>query len=235
MSNNSTVPATIARADFQYLHLITGLFVACLLIANTIAVKPLQFSFAVLPAGVVIFPLSYIFGDILTEVYGYARTRQVIWAGLCANVLMAFSYWIVVRLPAAAFWPNQTALAATLGPVPRIVVGSWIGYFAGEFLNSYVLARLKVVTRGRHLWVRLIGSTVVGQAVDTLAFTTIAFAGHWPLRSVWVAAASLYVFKVLYETAAMPISYVVVKFLKSAEGVDHYDLKTDFSPLRWGI
>jgi uncharacterized integral membrane protein (TIGR00697 family) len=234
MSNNSAVPAAIVRADFQYLHLITGLFVASLLIANTIAVKPLQFSFVVLPAGVVIFPLSYIFGDILTEVYGYARTRQVIWAGLCANVLMALSYWIVIRLPPAAFWPNQTALAATLGQVPRIVAGSWIGYFAGEFLNSYVLAKLKVVTRGRHLWMRVIGSTVVGQAVDTVAFTTIAFAGRWPLQTMWVAAASLYFFKVAYETAIIPITYIVVKFLKGAERVDHYDLETDFSPLRWG-
>jgi uncharacterized integral membrane protein (TIGR00697 family) len=233
MSNSATGQVDTARVNFQYLHLITGLFVASLLIANTVAVKPLQISWVVVPTGAIVFPLSYIFGDILTEVYGYARTRQVIWAGLCASVLMALSYWAAVRLPPARFWPNQAALAVTLGQVPRIVVGSWIGYFVGEFFNSYILAKLKILTSGRHLWARLLGSTMAGQAIDTSAFILIGFIGQWPLRTIWIAASCLYVFKVAYEGAVTPFTYFVVKFLKKAEGVDHYDLKTNFSPLHW--
>jgi queuosine precursor transporter len=235
MADDSSVHVKTARGDFQYLHVVTGLFVATVLIGNTVAVKPVQLSWVVLPAGAVIFPLSYIFGDVLTEVYGYGRARQVIWAGLCANILMALSYWLVIFLPAAPFWPNQSALVATLGQVPRIVVGSWVGYCGGEFLNSYVLAKLKILTHGRHLWARVIGSTLVGQALDTAAFMTTAFAGSWPWRSIGAAVACLYAFKVIYEVVAMPITYVVVKFLKRKEGVDHFDSRTDFSPLRWRV
>src|ERR1700685_2660262 len=152
--------------SFQYLNLIGGLFVATLLISNTISSKPWQMGPFVLPGGSILFPLSYIFGNVLTEVYGYTRARQVIWTGFVANALMAFAYWIVIALPPANFWSQGPAFNAALGQVPRIVLASLIAYLAGEFTNSFVLAKMKIWTNGRHLWTRTIGSTVAGQAVD---------------------------------------------------------------------
>src|SRR5438132_1265812 len=180
------------ETNFQYLNLIAGLFVATLLISNTTASKPWQVGPFVFPGGSILFPVSYIFGNVLTEVYGYARSRQVIWTGFIANALMALDYWITVILPPASFWSQQSAFAATLGQVPRIVCASLIGYLGGEFVNSFVLAKMKIWTGGRYLWTRTIGSTVTGQAVDTFAFLTIAFLGIWPLRYIILTGLSLY-------------------------------------------
>jgi queuosine precursor transporter len=219
-----------SQGEFKYLSLISGLFVATLLISNTTSGKLWQFWEFTFPAGVILFPVSYIFGNILTEVYGYARSRQVIWTGFAANTLMAVTYWIVIGLPPASFWKNQEAFALTLGQVPRIVFASLLGYLIGEFANSVVLAKMKIRTQGRHLWTRTIGSTIIGQAADTFTFIAIGFGGLWPLKYLAVTAGSLYGFKVLYEIAATPLTYAAVHFLKSREQIDYYDINTNFSP-----
>lgn len=221
------------QGEFYYLNLISGLFVATLLISNTTSGKLWQLGKFTFPGGVLLFPVSYIFGDILTEVYGYARSRQVIWTGFAANILMALAYWAVITLPPASFWKNQDAFALTLGQVPRIVFASFLGYLIGEFANSFVLAKMKIWTQGRHLWTRTISSTIVGQAVDTLTFVGVGFGGLWPLKYLFVTAGSLYGFKVLYEIGATPITYAIVRFLKEREQTDHYDINTNFSPFFW--
>jgi uncharacterized integral membrane protein (TIGR00697 family) len=247
MKKNSTPPfqrvanpetsqlASDTRAQFQYLDIFTGLFVATLIISNTTSAKPWQLGPFVLPSGSVLFPLSYLFGDVLTEVYGFARARRVIWIGFASNVLMVCTYWIVIALPPPAFWPNQSAYAVTLGQVPRIVLASFSGYLAGEFTNSIVLAKMKVFTGGRHLWARVLGSTVTGQAVDTFLFVTLAFGNVWPPKSIWLVGVSLYSFKVLYEAAATPFTYALIRHLKRVEGFDHFDVHTEFSPFRWEV
>jgi uncharacterized integral membrane protein (TIGR00697 family) len=214
---------------------IACLFVAVLMISNIAAQKLFALGPFTFSGGILLFPISYIFGDVLTEVYGYARSRQVIWAGLVCNLLMAAFLWIVVQLPPAQGWPLQEQFATVLYLVPRVVVASTIGYWAGEFANSFVLAKLKVLTSGRFLWVRTISSTAIGQGVDTVIFVLIAFAGIFPqdllVRAIW----SGYLFKVLYEAVATPITYVVVRFLKRAEGIDVYDRETNFTPFRLGL
>jgi uncharacterized integral membrane protein (TIGR00697 family) len=222
-----------SKTNFQYLNLISGLFVATLLISNTTSSKPWQMGPFVFPGGSILFPLSYIFGNVLTEVYGYARARQVIWTGFIASALMAFTYWAVIALPPARFWSQGPAFNATLGQVPRIVLASLIAYLAGEFTNSFVLAKMKIWTKGRYLWTRTIGSTVAGQAVDTSVFLGIAFLGVWPFQYVILTGFSLYLFKVIYEALATPATYAVVNFLKRKEGIDTYDVQTSFSPFRW--
>jgi uncharacterized integral membrane protein (TIGR00697 family) len=219
-----------SQGEFKYLGLIGGLFVATLLISNTTSGKLWQVWEFTLPAGVILFPVSYIFGDILTEVYGYSRSRQVIWTGFAANTLMAVAYCIVIALPPASFWKNQAAFALTLGQVPRIVFGSLLGYLVGEFANSVVLAKMKIWTQGHHLWTRTIGSTIIGQAADTFIFVAIGFGGLWPVKYLVLTAGSLYGFKVLYEIAATPITYAAVHFLKTREQIDFFDIGTNFSP-----
>jgi len=222
------------QGRFRYLSLIGGLFVATLLISNTTAQKPWQLGQFVFPGGSIVFPISYIFGDILTEVYGYARSREIIWTGFIANGLMALTYWIVIKLPPAQFWPNQGAFALTLGQGPRIVLASFVAYLIGEFANSFVLAKMKIRTQGRHLWARTIGSTIVGQGLDTFTFAVVGFIGVWPVKYVLLTGTSLYAFKVLYEIVATPVTYVIITFLKKREGIDHYDINTNFSPFLWG-
>jgi hypothetical protein len=219
-----------SQGEFKYLSLVAGLFVATLLISNTTSGKLWHVWEFTFPAGVILFPVSYIFGDILTEVYGYARSRLVIWTGFAANALMAVSYWIAIALPPASFWKNQAAFALTLGQVPRIVCGSLLGYLVGEFANSIVLAKMKIWTEGRHLWTRTIGSTIIGQAADTFLFVAIGFGGLWPVKYLVVTAGSLYGFKVLYEIAATPLTYAAVHFLKTKEQIDFFDIGTNFSP-----
>ena len=226
--------ATPARAaEYRYFTLVAGLFVATFLIANTTAAKLFQLGPLFFPGGIIIFPLSYIFGDVLTEVYGYARSRQIIWTGFAAEVLMAIAYAVVIALPPAPFWTHQAAFETVLGQVPRIVVGSIAGYLVGEFVNSFVLAKMKVWTKGRYLWSRTIGSTIAGEGVDTVFFILIAFGGVWPAGQLIITALSVYIFKVVYEILATPLTYLVVGFLKRHEGVDHYDIGTRFSPFRW--
>ena len=219
-----------AYPGHRYFAFIASAFVATLLISNIAAQKLIPVGPFVFTGGILLFPITYVFGDVLTEVYGYARTRQIIWAGFGANALMAAFLALVVALPAAPGWELQEAYAVALGLVPRIVVASIIGYWAGEFANSFVLAKLKVATEGRRLWVRTIGSTVVGQGVDTAIFTVVAFAGVLPASVLFTALWSGYLFKVVYEAVATPVTYLVVYRLKAAEGVDVYDRETSFTP-----
>ncbi|MBG7617290.1 MAG: queuosine precursor transporter, partial [Chloroflexi bacterium] len=191
---------------------IAALFVTCLITANTIAVKIFSLGSIALPAAVIVFPLSYIFGDILTEVYGYRMARRVIWLGFLCNLVFVTFVWLGQQLPSASFWGGQEAYDAILGYTPRILLASFAGYLVGEFINSYILAKLKVVTKGRWLWLRTIGSTVVGQGLDTALFIVIAFGG----TSLFVADMILWhwLAKVTIEVAATPLTYKVVNFLK---------------------
>jgi uncharacterized integral membrane protein (TIGR00697 family) len=223
----------VRTGEFRYLGVISGLFIASLLISNTIAGKPWELGRFVFPAGTILFPMSYIFGDVLTEVYGYARTRQVIWTGFLANILMVCVYVMAIALPPANFWSNQNAFSVILGQVPRVVLASFVAYLIGEFANSFVMAKMKIWTGGRHLWARTIGSTIIGQGLDTFAFIVIGFLGVWPAKYIFFTGLSVYTFKVLYEIVATPATYIIVRFLKKREHIDFYDDKTNFSPLAW--
>jgi queuosine precursor transporter len=186
-------------------------------------------------AGILFFPVSYVLGDVLTEVYGYARARRCIWAGFCALLFMAFMAWVVVALPPAASWTGQAAYEQVFGQVPRIVFASIIAFWAGEFVNSYVLARMKVWTRGRHLWMRTIGSTVVGQGVDSLIFYPLAFYGVWASDTLITVLLTQWALKVGWEALLTPVTYAAVGWLKRREGVDVYDEETNFTPFRAGV
>ncbi len=214
----------------KYFSFISSLFVATLLISNTVASKLFSLGPLIFTGAIFVFPISYIFGDILTEVYGYTRSRQIIWTGFFALFMMSLIYWIVGLLPPAQIWPYQQAYESILGVVPRITLASLIGYWAGEFSNSFVLAKLKIWTSGRYLWVRTISSTIVGEGVDTMLFVLIGFFGKFPTNILIITIISGYLFKVLYEVIATPITYKLVKFLKKKEGMDHYDYATNFNP-----
>lgn len=214
----------------KYFSIISSIFVAVLLISNTVATKLFSLGPFIYTGAVLIFPLSYIFGDILTEVYGYSRSRKIIWTGFGCLILMSLVYWVVGLLPPAPGWNNQEAYNLVLGIVPRIVFASIIGYFAGEFSNSFVLSKMKILTKGKHLWTRTIGSTIVGEGVDTVLFVFIAFAGILPTSVLTVAALSGYMFKVGYEIIATPVTYAVVGFLKRKEGIDTFDYGISYNP-----
>lgn len=218
------------KESLKYFSIISTLFVATIMISNTVATKLFSLGPLIFTGGVLIFPITYIFGDILTEVYGYSRSRKVIWTGFAALIFMSLAYWIVGLLPSAPTWQNQDAYVSILGLVPRIVFASIIGYWAGSFANSFVLAKLKLYTKGRHLWTRTIGSTIVGEGIDTTLFVTIAFYGVISGGILVLAILSGYVFKVAYEIVATPITYKIVGFLKKEEGIDHYDSSTKFNP-----
>jgi uncharacterized integral membrane protein (TIGR00697 family) len=210
----------------------TALFVTCLLAANVIAVKLITVGGLTLTAGIVIFPLSYVLGDVLTEVWGYAASRRVIWLGFGCNALMVAAIWLGGELPAAPFWTAQAAYQAILGHAPRILAASFAAYLIGEFANAFVLAKLKVATEGRWLWTRTLGSTVVGQGLDSVVFVTLAFAGAVPAAALGAIVGAQWVVKVAYEAAATPLTYAAVAWLKSREQVDTFDYQTDFNPLR---
>lgn len=220
------------KKDLKFLAPITGLFVAVLLISNISSTKIAQVGFLVLDAGTLLFPLSYIFGDILTEVYGYKKARQVIWTGFVSLALMSVVFFIVGFLPAAVGWENQPAYDLILGIVPRIAIASIIAFFAGEFSNSFLLAKMKILTKGKMLWTRTIGSTVIGQAVDTALFSVIAFYGILPFDVFIALIVSNYLFKVGIEIVFTPITYQVVGFLKKTEHSDAFDYNTNFSPFK---
>ena len=235
---NTAQPARTAPQRFRYYDLVMAAFVTILLLSNLIgASKP---SYVTLPligqwsfgAGVLFFPVSYIIGDILTEVYGYARARRVIWTGFAALLFMAFMAWVVVQLPPAAGWPGQEAYEFVFGNSWRIVLASMVAFWAGEFANSYVLAKMKIWTAGRHLWMRTIGSTVVGQGLDSLIFYPLAFWGlaGWPVELLWQGGLSQWAIKTAWEALLTPVTYAAVGALKRAEQVDLYDTETDFSP-----
>ena len=210
---------------------LAGLFVACLIASNIIAVKLVSVFGFVLPAAIIIFPLSYIVGDVLTEVYGYAQARRVIWLGFLCNLVAVAAIWGAGALPAADFWDGQDAYQQILGQTPRILLASFLAYLVGEFTNSFVLAKMKIATRGRWLWSRTIGSTLVGQALDSAIFMTVAFAGVIPGPALATAILTQWLAKSLYEAAATPVTYGVVGFLKRKDAVDAYDTDTRFNPL----
>jgi uncharacterized integral membrane protein (TIGR00697 family) len=218
------------RGGYRYYDLIVASFVAVLLISNIASTKILALGPLSFDGGTLLFPISYIFGDILTEVYGYARGRRVIHAGFVANLVMALFLALVGALPSAEGWNNQSAYEAILGMTPRIVTASLVAYLAGSFSNSWVLARLKVRTRGRWLWLRTITSTLVGEGIDTLLFVSIAFVGILPNTLLTAVFVSNYLFKVGLEVVMTPLTYRVVNGLKRAEGEDFYDTNTDYSP-----
>jgi uncharacterized integral membrane protein (TIGR00697 family) len=210
----------------------TALFVTCLLTANTIAAKLVTIGGLTLTAGIVIFPISYVLGDVLTEVWGYAATRRVIWLGFACNALLVAAVWLGGELPAAPFWKGQPAYEEILGHAPRILLASFVAYLVGEFANAFVLARLKIATGGRWLWIRTIGSTVVGQGLDSVVFVTLAFAGSVPAVALAGIVGAQWAVKVAYEAAATPLTYAAVAWLKSREQIDTFDYHTDFNPLK---
>ncbi len=208
--------------------IITAIFVTSLITANIIAVKVISLGPLILPAAIIIFPLSYIFGDILTEVYGYRQARRVIWLGFFCNLIFVIFVWAGQALPPAPFWEGQEAYERILGYAPRLLAASFFGYLAGEFVNSFILAKMKILTRGRWLWSRTIGSTIVGQGLDTSIFITLAFIGTPSFALVmilyhWLA-------KIGIEAAATPLTYAAVNFLKRKEAIDTYDHQTNFNP-----
>jgi len=210
------------------LVIITAIFVTCLITANIIAVKVISLGPIMLPAAIFIFPLSYIFGDILTEVYGYRQARKVIWLGFICNLIFVIFVWIGQVLPPAPFWEGQKAYESILGYTPRLLAASFLGYLAGEFTNSFILAKMKIMTQGRWLWSRTIGSTVFGQGLDTSIFITLAFIGtpsFVPIMILyhWLA-------KTAIEALATPLTYAIVNFLKKKEALDTYDYETNFNP-----
>jgi uncharacterized integral membrane protein (TIGR00697 family) len=215
---------------FKHLDTITVLFVTVLLISNVTSTKIVALGPLTFDGGTILFPLSYIFGDILTEVYGYARSRKVIWLGFFAALLMSITFIVVGALPPAPDWTNQTAYEQILGLTPRIVIASLIAYFAGEFANSFTLAKLKIVTHGRHLWTRTIGSTLIGQVIDTALFILIAFTGVVPNSLLLTLIVSNYLFKCSVEVLFTPITYWVTGWLKQQEREDYYDTQTNFNP-----
>ena len=230
----------LATANLRYFDFVMAAFVAIILLSNVIgAGKVAQIwlpgiGYWPFGAGILFFPVSYVIGDVLTEVYGYARARRVIWAGSIAVLFMAFMSWVVVELPPAPDWGNQAAYETIFGQVPRIVFASLCAFWAGEFVNSYVLARMKLWTGGKHLWSRTIGSTIAGQGVDSLIFYPLAFlyADGWTTDLVLKVLVTQWVLKVGWEVLLTPLTYVVVGFLKHREGLDVYDEGTDFTPFR---
>lgn len=212
-----------------WLLLIAGLFVMALVLSNVIAVKLVEVAGRVFDAGTLLFPLTYLIGDVLTEVYGYRRSRLVIWIGFVSSLVSIAAIQIAIALPAAGFWEeNQAAYETVLDSTWRIFLGSLAAYLVGEFSNAFILAKLKIATRGRWLWLRTISSSLVGQGLDSAIFSTIAFAGTGvPLANQIV---TIWVIKVAWEVAATPLTYAVCGFLKRREALDVYDVGTNFNP-----
>ena len=226
---------SVPARGFRHFDLVMAAFVTILLLSNIIgagkvAAIDVGGSPFVFGAGILFFPVSYVIGDVLTEVYGYARARRCIWVGFGALMFMAFMSWAVVAMPPAASWAGQGAYEAVFGQVPRIVLASIAAFWAGEFVNAYVLARMKVWTDGKALWTRTIGSTVVGQAVDSAIFYPLAFLYVWPAEQVGTVMVTNWAMKVAWEVVLTPLTYVVVGWLKQREGVEVFDTATDFSP-----
>ena len=226
----------LSGRPMRYFDFFIAAFVAILLLSNLIGAAKLStvggFTFG---AGILFFPLGYVLGDVLTEVYGYARARRCVWAGFAAMLFMALMSWVVVKLPPAEGWPDQKAYEAVFGNTWRIVFASLAAFWAGELANSFVLAKMKLLTQGRHLWMRTIGSTIVGQGVDSLLFYPLAFIGVWSNAQVLTVMVTNWMLKVAWEAVLTPLTYLVVNGLKRAEGLDVYDEGTDFTPFRTRI
>lgn len=226
MSGNTSPP----RVTGLFVVL-AALFVTLLIVSNIIAVKIIAVGGHILPAAIVVFPVTYILGDILTEVYGFRFARRVIWLGFLCNAVAVLGFWIGGMLPSAAFWQDQDAYGAILGHTPRLLAASFAAYLVGEFSNSIVLSRLKVATRGRWLWTRTIGSTIVGEGADSAVFITLAFAGTPAGAALGELVLTQWIAKVLYEVAATPLTYAVVAWVKRHEGFDTYDSRVSLNPL----
>lgn len=241
--NKTTEPAgviavsadALAGRQLRYYDFAMAAFCVILICSNLIgAGKPAQVVLPVLGtvtfgAGILFFPLGYVLGDVMTEVYGFARARRVVWTGFAASVFAAGMAFVVVSLPPSPDWAGQSALAEVFGQVPRIFLASILAFWAGEMANAFVMARMKVWTQGKHLWTRTIGSTVVGQGVDSLIFYPLAFLGVWETKLVVAVLFTNYLLKVLWEVILTPVTYRVVAYFKRAEGVDVFDTTTDFS------
>jgi uncharacterized integral membrane protein (TIGR00697 family) len=210
---------------------VVALFITCLIAANIIAVKLISVFGLLLPAAVIVFPVSYILGDVLTEVYGYRQARRVIWLGFLCNLIVVAAIFVAQILPAAPFWDGQAAFDRILGYTPRILLASFLAYLVGEFANAFVLARMKVATAGRWFGLRAVASTVVGQGLDSAVFITLAFAGTIPTSGLVAAVVTQWLVKSAYEAAALPVTYAVVNSLKRKEGIDSFDRDTRFNPL----
>jgi uncharacterized integral membrane protein (TIGR00697 family) len=228
---------------YRWYHLVISVFVTTLIVSNIIAVKVIAIFGLILPAAVILFPVAYIIGDVLTEVYGYGRARQAIWIAFGCNLLAVAAIWIAGILPPASSWtvgalngPEEAtqAFRAILGFTPRLLLASFIAYLAGEFVNAFILAKMKILTQGQYLWTRTIGSTLIGQGIDSLLFISIAFYGVLPSSVLVSAILAQWLVKSIYEALATPLTYLVVNALKRAEGIDTFDTNTDFSPLRGG-
>jgi len=215
---------------FKYYDLLASIFIVVLVISNLVGQKICAFGPFRVSGAQLLFPITYIFGDIFTEVYGYGGSRRIIWIGFAANALMAGLGNLIVALPAAPGWRNQEAFAIVFHQVPRLVAASLIAYWCGEFANSFTLAKMKLITKGRYLWTRTVGSTVVGQAVDTVILSFIAFSGEIPMAELIQLMVTAYLFKVVYEVIATPVTYAIVGFLKRTEGIDTFDYATRFTP-----
>lgn len=225
--NEEKVPKLSSR-----FMVITALFITCLITANIIIVKQISLGPVILPAAIIIFPVSYIISDILTEVYGYSLARKVIWLGFICNLITVAAIWLAGILPAASSFEAQNAYDRILGNTPRFLVASFLAYLAGEFANAYVLSKMKIATRGRWLWTRTIGSTLVGEGLDTVIVLSIGFIGILPAGTLGLMILGHWAVKVIYEVAATPFTYMVVAYLKRKEGIDYYDYDTDFNPVR---
>jgi hypothetical protein len=223
----------VAGGQFRYFDYVMAAFCVILVLSNVVgAAKVATLGGLTFGAGILFFPLSYVIGDVLTEIYGYARARRVIWAGFAATFFAAVMCWVIVAMPPAPGWEGQEVYEAAFGQVWRIVGASMIAFWAGEFVNSYVLARMKLWTRGKYLWSRTIGSTVFGQGIDSLIFYPLAFLGVWTTEQVLMVMVTNWGLKVLWEVVLTPVTYAVVGYLKKREGVDVFDEGTDFTPFR---
>ena len=233
--------AALGQEQLRYFDLVMAAFVTILLLSNVLGAG--KVATVDLPgigawpfgAGILFFPVSYVLGDVLAEVYGYARARRCIWVGFAALLFMAFMAAVVVALPPAPGWRGQAAYEAVFGQVPRIVFASMIAFWAGEFANSFVLSRMKLWTGGRHLWTRTIGSTIVGQGIDSLIFYPLAFWGVWTGDVLLTVLATQFALKVAWEALLTPVTYAVVGWLKRREGLDVYDRGTEFTPFRANV
>lgn len=223
----------MAEKRYRYYDFVMAAFV-CIMICSNVIGAPKVFSIGKLNfgAGILFFPVSYLFGDILTEVYGYASSRRVVWAGFAAMIFASLTSWLVLKLPPAEGWHDQAAFETVFGATWRIVLGSLAAYLVGEFCNSYVLARLKILSKGKHLWFRFIVSTIVGEGIDTTIFYPVAFFGIWSESLLVKVMLSSYLFKVVWEIAVTPFTYLFVNWLKKVEQVDHFDYGTNFNPFK---
>jgi len=223
---------TIENKSFKYLTITSVIFVSVLLISNIAAQKLISVGPFVFTAGIFLFPVSYIFGDILTEVYGYKNTKKIIWLGFFVSLFMALFFYLVIEMPSAPGWENQEAFEIILGQVPRIVLASLLAYLTGEFVNSYIMSALKTKMKGKKLWFRTIGSTIGGQFFDTVIFALVAFYGIIPNSILFTTIWSGYLFKVFYEVLATPITILIVTFFKRKEGQEIYDKNIDYNPFK---